>query len=39
MVAKSGMSLRQIAKVLGVSQSLLVLWRQGKWTLSRDLGG
>ena len=37
MVAKSGMSLRQIAKVLGVSQSLLLLWRQGKRTLSRDL--
>ena len=31
------MSLRQIAKQLGISHSLLVLWRQGKRTLSPDL--
>jgi transcriptional regulator with XRE-family HTH domain len=31
------MSLRQIAKELGVSHSLLVLWRQGKRNLSPEL--
>ena len=31
------MSLRQIAKTLGVSHTLLVLWRQGKRSLSPDL--
>ncbi len=31
------LALRQIAKKLGVSHSLLVLWRQGKRTLSREL--
>ncbi len=34
---KTDLSLRQIAKKLGVSHSLLVLWRQGKRTLSREL--
>ena len=38
MTAKaSEMSLRQIAKVLGVSHTLLVLWRQGKRKLSPEL--
>ena len=32
-----GMSLRQIAKVLGVSHTLLVLWRQGKRNLAPEL--
>ncbi len=36
MVAKE-MSLRQIAKELGVSHTLLVLWRQGKRSLSPKL--
>ena len=31
------MSLRQIAKQLGVSHTLLVLWRQGKRTLPPEL--
>ena len=31
------MSLRQIAKQLGVSHTLLVLWRQGKRTLPSEL--
>ena len=31
------MSLRQIAKELGVSPSVLVLWRQGKRNLSPEL--
>ncbi len=31
------MSLRKIAKELGVSHSLLVLWRQGKRSLSPQL--
>ncbi len=38
MAARSeGMSLRQIAKALGVSHTLLSLWRQGKRNLSPDL--
>ena len=32
-----GMSLRQMAKVLGVSHTLLVLWKQGKRKLSPEL--
>ena len=31
------MSLRQIAKQLGISHTLLVLWRQGKRNLSPEL--
>ena len=31
------MSLRQIAKELGVSHTLLVLWRQGKRTLPKHV--
>jgi len=37
MAANSGMSLRQLAKELGVSHSLLVLWRQGKRRLAPKL--
>ncbi len=37
MAASKGMSLRKIAKELGVSHSLLVLWRQGKRSLSPQL--
>ena len=37
MAARNGMSLRQIAKVLGVSHTLLVLWRQGKRNLAPEL--
>ncbi len=37
MAAIKGMSLRKIAKELGVSHSLLVLWRQGKRSLSPQL--
>jgi transcriptional regulator with XRE-family HTH domain len=32
-----GMSLRQIAKELGISHILLVLWKQGKRSLSPEL--
>jgi transcriptional regulator with XRE-family HTH domain len=35
--SQNGMSLRQIAKALGVSHTLLSLWRQGKRTLSPEL--
>jgi len=37
MANKRGMSLRQIAKELGVSHSLLVRWRQGTRSLAPEL--
>ena len=37
MAASNGLSLRQLARELGVSHSLLVLWRQGKRKLAPKL--
>ncbi len=36
-MTQQGMSLRKIAKELGVSHTLLSLWRQGKRNLSPEL--
>ena len=37
MTARNGLSLREIARELGVSHSLLVRWRQGTRSLASEL--